>query len=285
MIDSIVRIIQQLEIIIRNGATGVDSKENADLLHEAYKLCIWYSRDDPATLLGGMDSENIANHVSFAVKLHNKARNLTAPLHAELRTILKAAAAWMLSVYSDKTPKISSVIIKLLSKASQEITLLNNKEDLSLKAANAAIAAWLSSNQIAMQKLLAPIEMQEIKISVFNAYIEKAKISSVLRYDNDVTRCAAAAALEIAQTLPAAFKICFADHAMRLGYDAASSTATMDDAIHFFRLSLNSLSGARSIESISSIPDDNETLMMSPEIIKMRIKIQLSLAYALTETK
>jgi uncharacterized membrane protein YbjE (DUF340 family) len=100
-------------------------------------------------------------------------------------------------------------------------------------------------------------------------------------------------AMEIVQTLPTTLKISFATLALKLGHHFASSSGTMSDATYYFKIALNTVDTAALIpmsRSNSSSNDEEEEsvatrMKNAANILELRMKAQLSLAYCYKESK
>ena len=79
---------------------------------------------------------------------------------------------------------------------------------------------------------LPPLEFQEIKIAIFQAFMDISDLADEVV----LVRTAITGALDISQSLPSAIKLAFVDRVMALGFQA--STSALCDAIHFFKLCL-----------------------------------------------
>lgn len=94
--------------------------------------------------------------------------------HAELRAIAKACAAWMLMIFNQPVPKAMCAVIKLLSRSCQEVLCFS--EHIALKCCTASTDLWSRISIQSLSQLMPPLELQDMKIAVFTAYLDRADI-------------------------------------------------------------------------------------------------------------
>ena len=109
-------VLKQVEIVIRGDSTKF-SIDKVKLLDSAINLYKWSSSGDAASMSSNSDSTEREKFAAIAIKMHNKARNLTAENNHDLRGLLKATAAWLLLHFSKQTIGSFSTIVKLLARA------------------------------------------------------------------------------------------------------------------------------------------------------------------------
>ena len=176
-LDGLVSDVEkQIELIIRGGSIGGQNQsapiESRQLLNAASNL--FDTLSSPLLQQEYLDVQDKTARVNAAVRLHNKVRNLAPAAHAELRAIAKACAAWMLMLFNQPVPKSLCAVIKLLSRAGQETQPFS--ELISLACCKAAIKLWGRVSLQTLSQLMPPLEIQDIKIAVFQAYLDQADI-------------------------------------------------------------------------------------------------------------
>lgn len=291
--DKVIKLIKSVETLLRSGNVG--GKDClGDMLRESQTLFEWFISQEALQEAVKLNTATRTSHVSLAVKLHNKARNLTSATYAEIKPLLKAVSAAMLSVYSDKNPKIVAIILKLFSKAAQELQARCSTQQLAYQCCITAVQLWANNNsEYTLERVLPPIEYQEVKIAVFQTYMDTALLSEQLGYDRSIARTTTSRAMEMVQSLPVVLKISFASQALLMGTNL-TTPQTMSDATHYFSLALAAISsallqqscGGRGEEDCGDGGDDsNAAYEHKQELLKLRTQAQLSLAYAFMETK
>ena len=176
-LDSLVSNAEkQIELIIRGGTVGGQNQpiqtESRQLLTAMREL--FDTLSSPLLQQEYTDTEDKTARVNAAVRLHNKVRNLAPVAHAELRAITKACAAWMLMLFNQPVPKSLCAVIKLLSRAGQETQPFS--ESIALACCKAAINLWGRVSLQTLSQMMPPLEIQDIKIAVFQAFLDQADI-------------------------------------------------------------------------------------------------------------
>lgn len=171
-LDSLVaKAEKNIELIIRGGSTS-NLTDNGVLLNTMRDL--FDHLTSPTLEQKFTEAEDKTARVNIAVRLHNKVRNLAPAVHAELRAIAKACAAWMLMLFNQPVPKSLCAVIKLLSRAGQEMQPFS--EAIALKCCGAATGLWTRISVQTLSQMMPPLELQDIKIAVFQAYLDWANI-------------------------------------------------------------------------------------------------------------
>lgn len=167
---------KQVELIIRGSSaarsTSSNQHEESLVTKNMYNL---FEHLNSAALnreCSAVEDKNL--RVTGAVRLHNKVRNLAPIGHAELRAVAKACSAWMLMLFNQPTPKSLCAVIKLLSRAGQETEPYS--VTISLKCVTATLELWSKLSINSLSQIMAQLELQDVKIAVFQAYLKKAKI-------------------------------------------------------------------------------------------------------------
>ena len=186
-LDSLVLTVEkQIELIIRGNSNtrSISSNQQEETLvtKNMYNLfehliSALLNRESSAV-------EDKNQRVTAAVRLHNKVRNLAPIAYAELRAVAKACSAWMLLLFNQPTPKSLCAVIKLLSRAGQESEPYSEK--VSLKCITATIDLWSKINLHSLSQIMAQLELQDVKIAVFQAYLKKANILMGKQVVNDL---------------------------------------------------------------------------------------------------
>lgn len=166
---------KQIELIIRGGSTAGQNPGGADngLLFGDVRELFHHLTSD-SLLKEAADIGDKTAMVNAAVRLHNKVRNLSPTVHAELRAVAKACAAWILMLFNQPVPKSLCAVIKLLSRAGQETQPF--ADDIALKCCTAATSLWKRINIQTLSQMMPSLELQDIKIAVFQTYLDKANI-------------------------------------------------------------------------------------------------------------
>jgi hypothetical protein len=170
------KIEKQVESIIRGGSVGgqvIPTQNGRSVVVEQVKELFEYLIA-PSSQTYFTDVEDKTVEVNNAVRLHNKVRNLSPVAHAELRAIAKACAAWMLMLFNQPVPKSICAVIKLLSRAGQETQPFS--DSIALKCCTAATDLWVRISIQILSQTMATLELQDIKVAVFQAYIDQADI-------------------------------------------------------------------------------------------------------------
>lgn len=237
-------ILKKVEIIIRGSQNRNDNHELINLANNVFDI---FSKEYKSTY----NNNKISNHdinfiddntdfsnnssneskevkdkyLQMAILLHNKARNLIQSTFLELRAILKAVSACILYNYSSPSTKSMIMCIKLLTRSGQELNIIRNQKERSFLCYISATNIWSKQlNQSILSSSLAPIELQELKMSSFQAYLDIAIyltqdiiINSLNTNQKDKIKQSIMCALDLVQSLPSSNKLTFAESVMNIG--------------------------------------------------------------------
>ncbi|KAJ1439677.1 hypothetical protein B484DRAFT_171938 [Ochromonadaceae sp. CCMP2298] len=279
MIDRVNNIIQQVEAIMRGGGNAnamqsisISLKENAkDLL-----TLISASIPDSAGT-----SEDKEGKLASAVKLHNKARNLTSQCHTEARCYLKAIAAWMFLRYGEQKASVHGIVIKLLSKSGQEMMTMAEGQELAGTCLSTAVQLWNTGASLSFQKDIPPHDLQDIKLSAF--WAQMSLMSLLSPSQRAEMKMAVSGAMELVQTLTARLKITFAERIIRLGHQAAHGEM-VQEAIHYYQVALSSIDSAMLPMGMGEEAQSIQ-LRKCTEVKQLRLEAQLALVYVYIDQK
>ncbi len=125
---------------------------------------------------------------------------------------------------------------------------------------------------------------------MFWTYLEESAILNSQANCQEDIRKSVSGAMEIMQGLPRQLKYTFAEHVSKLGHSAASSPHSSVDAIHYFKMVLNAIESTLIgtddpllQESDEGAAEKNPTKKLL-EVMEMRLKAQLALAFVYNET-
>lgn len=145
MIDKINEILKQLEASLRG------KKFNDNFLEDSKTIFAWaYS-----CFLGKTDGCEINKEllIEKAVMMHNRAKTITNSRFSECITLLKSAAAWILSTYAERNTKFTILFIRLHCRIASEWIQLQNIENAT-NSYNEAMTSWKQLNISALERLL-----------------------------------------------------------------------------------------------------------------------------------
>jgi hypothetical protein len=164
MLKQVETIVKLVEILLRGGSLNEKSAQDSNiLLNESYSVLKWYSCGNQPI---PSDIER-KDGLNLAIKLHNKSKNLTSNSQVQLKNILKAISGHMLLFYGDNSPKVFCPVIKILTVAGKDLQHCAPALDTSFQCLSAVVKIWSMSNITAIQQTLPPLELQEMKIAVF----------------------------------------------------------------------------------------------------------------------
>ena len=308
MIKQVDNIIQQVEVLLRGGA---NNSLIQDLVQLSQKLLLHFSSNNAIAEFERCNEKERTENLTLAVKLHNKARNLSSPSHAQIRAHMKAAAAWMLALYGGDKCKVLSVVITLLSKAGQEIVGFEGNSELALKCYEGSIRYWLNAKSINIHKEVSPIDLQDMRTAVFWSYLGIIEFYNRLGRSQEEIRKIVSSAKEESQTLNPRLKLTFAERLVALGRQVASSnthtssssssttsssasSSSTVNAIHYFNTAqqaiesalLPNLSGEQSdYGDVDGEGNSHLTLRKSAQVKKLQMDVQLSIAFLYMNAK
>lgn len=291
MIKDIEHILQQVESLLRGGAQSAASSVIHELQLRSRRAMVWFSSPSADEDFNNCDENKRADNLSLAVKLHNKARNLTAPACAEIRTYLKATAAWMLCHYgtNGKAAKVLSIAVNTLSKCGRELESYGVDADITLQCLYGSVSNWSRMSSLSLHKSFTPVELQELKLSVFWANVEKAKVVLRICGSQEDVRKAVASAGEMVQALPSHLKMTFAYEVNSIAIKVSQSPELVEDAIHLFRTSLNALDAAMIPTFNDDADGERDVDKLSPasraEIRRAKLNVLLCLSFLYMQTR
>lgn len=279
--DLIDDILKKVEIIIR----GDNLRQPVDKVHltkSAAMLFDWASSPAAKDLSDCSDPSTKETFVAAAIKLHNKGRNLQSSNSSDLKKLLKSSSAWILLNFTKQTINSFCTVVKLLSRASQDLKDSSNLKLQSLKCSQGATNTFSRLSCATLEKSLAPLELQDIKIAAFQSFINTAEQVNSAEH----RRASIAGALDIVHSLPYQLKLTFIDCVTGIA-DRISCSPTLDEAAHYFGICLHLVEDI-SLLSPSAITIDEINDYPIPDkstILHAKIKTQLSLSYVFNETK
>lgn len=289
MINQVDIIIQKIETLLRGGA---HSSLTGELHQLARSLLIWLASDKASDEYESSNDITRSEMLTSAVKLHNKARNLSMQSLGELRAILKASAGWILSIYGGEKPKVLAVVITLLSKSGQELIEFGRDVTIGLNCLSRAISMWTTAASLHIQKDVSPVDLQDMKVAIFWANLERATLLQKTDEPQQAVKKAITGAAEIVQTLPPRLKITFADRVYNLGRKITLVPTLAEEAVFYFKTAQNAVDAAMLPYSAPDLSDPDSTqrveglnVATSTEVKTLRLHIQLSLAYLYIQIK
>ena len=287
MIEDIEACMLKLEQCLRGGGAQMQSALMVDLNTQATQFLSWFSSGKAVEEYESYNDSNKADMLALAVKLHNKARNLTSSTYSDVRTKLKATAAWMLSLYGGDKSKVFSVVISILSKAGEELSNSESNAELALRCLSGSILHWNRATSLSLHKALSPVELQDMKLAVFWANLEKANLLFHHGASSEEVKKAISGAAEIMVTLPPKAKLAFAEKVIVLGREMSQTSVMLEDTIHCFKLALNAVDSALLPQIYSEdYAVDKESSAVNPsDVQKLRMNIQLSLTFLYMQAK
>lgn len=279
--------IQKVEQLLRGG--GAAGSVATELRKEAVELLSWYSSTAAIDEFEDSSDSTKSEMLALAVKLHNKARNLTSQAHGTIRTCLKATAAWMLSIYGGDKSKVLSAVTSILSKSGEELASMDEFAEPALKCLSGTILYWNRASALSLHTALSPVELQDMKLSVFWASLEKAKLLWSRTGAVDEVRKTISVAAELMQTLPSRTKLSFAERVATIAKDMAQKSDHVQDSIHMFKMALNGVDSALLpvVHVVSEAEGDGVEGRQVPPVEAriLRLNVQLSLAFLYMQAK
>lgn len=173
--------------------------------------------------------------VNSAVVLYNKAKSIVPKHLSEVKTYTKGSAAWMLSFFCENKLKTVVVCVKIHSRCAAEF-LQMGMQDFACDHFAEAVKYWNKVNIETLERALSPIEIEELKNIMFNAFIDYAKLCQKNRAEVDHIRPIIGSAMEIVQALPTV-RLQFIINLIDIGYEYASDKQYLD-GLHYFRIGL-----------------------------------------------
>lgn len=274
MLAQLDAIIQRVETLLRGGNQNAVALELYNLSRD---MLLGISTSSISEMMEETTEQAKVELVTAAVKLHNKGRNLTAQSLAEVRSILKASAGWILSIFGGDKPKVLSIVITLLTKAGQELIQHGKDGQIGSSCLSRAIYTWTRATSLAIQKDISPIDWQDMKMSVFWAYLEQISLLH-LSTDSQELKRAIAGATEIVQTLPPLLKVTFA----RRVNDLAHKATQIEDAVQLCKTALHVVDDAMlpyTVADPDSAPAGGTNQANTADTKRLRLEIQLALVF------
>lgn len=198
---------------------------------------------------------------------------MAAPTLLEAKIYLKAAAAWMLTVYGGLKFKSLVACIRLHCRAAAELMLhFESDSEAAVRSLRQAVENWGHVNNQALERMVSAAELEELRVCMFHCFVSQGRLLVRARGAPRDLQAAVAGAMELAQHLPA-LRLSFAQHAVDVGYYLAAQGFTMDGVGYFSR----ALTVLDLLEQSEEVP--------SEEREHLKIKANLSLAYLYSELK
>lgn len=273
--ERIENALKMVEKLMRGGITNqIQMNGNDSSINQANNLFLWAISSQAAEEELKQTERDL--FVSSAIKLHNKARNLTSAAFDELRALLKAAAAWIIVKFNKETSNSLCSVIKLLSKASQELRQFDVHVDHSLQCSVAAASMFARLSVPALVKSLPPIELQDLRIAAFHAYLTTAELSN----DNTLVDKCIKDAFDIVQFLNG-LKLHFIHRILHVGSKLTTSR-TSTTSIHWFEMTIHV------IEDIIAAKHNAKaefSYISLDDIMSTKVKALLSLAFISNELR
>lgn len=288
MFDEVDVVFKQVEGLLRNA----NSKAISDTARISMRLLNWFSSLDAADEVYSLSDKQKSSHLELAVKLHNKARNLVAAPLTEVRTLLKATSAWMLTLYGGEKAKTYVAAIKILSKCGQEFSALHPA--IAQQCFLSTIDNWKKASSKSIQLDASPLELEDLKTAVFWSYVEVVRCRSYCSGVDDYehTRKHISEAIEIMQTLPSRLKFTLAEEVMTVAYRITEQESTyqlmmMDESTYYFKTVLHIIDSAMlpdsNVEGISS--SSSSSSIVKIDMLKVKINAQLALSFIYMEQR
>jgi hypothetical protein len=287
---------RHVETIIRGSASSLAKHARDSILEVGTNLFSAISSENFTAIYSKLEILESELYTTAAVKLHNKARNLTNESFHDIRGLLRGVAAWILIYFSKSSSAGKCTIIKLLSKSNQDLQQFENFRNFALKCCVGVAKMWSELNQYALNKQIPQIELQEVKVAVFQAYLDVVKLS-----DDDLDVCnSISKARDMVQSMSKNLKVTFSDYVVQYATKCAEKKH-YNDAIKYFNIALQtvqlilSLHHRRNEQITSSTTlekkfdlDDSEAnfdILDYQAILKSKLAIELSLAFSFNEIK
>ena len=276
----------KIERIIRGGTQSSFPQEAIALCNTLFELLS--SNADCHTALKNLSESETTGRMNVAVRLHNKVRTFTHVNYAELKARTKACAAYFLYVLSKTSAKALCNIMRLLGRAGQETQEYSQK--MAQQCCEATIQLYDTVNMEDFSRQLPPMELVDVKITIFQAYLDLANI--VVSSDTGVlerVRLSISGAMEIVQQLPDAKKTQFCRDVIILGTKLIISHGAVEDAIYLLHTALNCVDVLWNSASAPSLAGrgtiDVPSAANIEHLLQLKIRAQLSLAYCFKELK
>eukprot|EP01041_Mallomonas_annulata_P002114 gene2114-4130_t len=209
-------------------------------------------------------TEEIRNQISnTCVQLYNKVRTVQSERLNDIKVYLKASTAWILSNLSKgKELCVKSMCknVKLFIKSGREFLELQHGDfHSSLLCLNQAVSMWTTLNNNSLEKSLSSMDLEELRLDIFHAYIDQSKLhrklSSPTQKAIEAIRRSIYGALETLQMLPyelsKSLKLIFIKHVMEtaneLSYNGGDDA--VEEAIQLFKIVLETIDLTSKLQS------------------------------------
>ena len=307
-----------MESLLRGGAPMKLESEKTFVLDTGYQMLEKATSNSMYNYVLQFNVEQCLTIANSAVKLHNKVRMLTQDTYTEMRAVFKAVSAWLLNHFTPSSKLNSSdgyfKLIKMLSRASQELQLFPRSKQYSIICSRRTVELWKSLDIEKISLTLPPLELTEIKTSIFQCYLDL-----LMQSTSTEEKCnCVLSGLALVQTLPKGLKITFIVVVMETATkftDEKEYTAAIDlfriviqvldhlllqfpptktNSTSKTTLTTTSTTTATATAINNSIDDNdmNSNNMNSSmnqfsliEILKVKVKAQLALAHIYNEMK
>ena len=233
-------VLKKLEVFLRSSQSKADPQEIQELVGYAYRI-FDYFHNVVVNKKEEVRVDNNQDYVELAVKLHNKVRNMTVPSLSIAKNLLRACAAWMFILFGDKTSKILSIIIKLLSKSGEDLCRCEETKAYGLHCFNACIILWKSSGDVNLYDQLPALDLQDTKFCVFKSLQGVIMNSNIATMDISDIKQVASFGLELAESLDDRFQLSLVDTLFKIGHQLTNQDNNKNDALYFLNLAINIL--------------------------------------------
>ena len=277
----------KIERIIRGGTQSSFPQEAIALCNSLFELLSSNAACHAA--LKNLSESETTGRMNVAVRLHNKVRSFTNVALFELKARTKACAAYFLYVLSKSSAKALCNIMRLLGRACQETHQYS--QTMAQQCCEATIQLYDTVNMEDFSRQLPPMELVDVKITIFQAYLDLANIlTNSGTSDMERIRMSIAGAMEIVQQLPDTKKTQFCRDIILLGSKLTVAGA-VEDAIYHFHTVLNCLDVLWNSASAPPVAGRAATMIDAPsaadieDLLQLKMRAQLSLAYCFKELK
>jgi hypothetical protein len=279
------RILKRLETLLRTSQSKATQQDVQELVGYAYRI-FDYFHDVVVHKREQVQVDNSNDYVELAVKLHNKVRNLNLPMLSIAKNLLRATAAWMFILFGEKTSKILSIIIKLLSKSGEELCRHEETKSYGLNCFNACIVLWKTSGEVPTYDQLPALELQDTKFCVFKSLQGVIINSNIAKMEINDIKQVASFGLDIAESLDDRFQLSLVDTLFKIGHQLASGENKID-AIHFLNLGISILRKPIFQNILHTDVVDHSSSEGHSSLVRtyldLRVRVYLALVYIYTD--
>lgn len=267
-------VAARIEVLLRNGTAKLPEKDYESLKEDAYSLYNMFQESGQYSNGVKAMSETERNRLlDLAVKLHNKCRNLSSS-HLEVRAILRASCAWMFATFGDRHYRVSIIVMKLMRKSGDDMHLVGNSK-YALECWVAASNLWHYIKSTPSIDQLPPLEVQDLKLSIFNCYlgILKTKGQEGDRKNTQEALANLQAAMELLPFVSFTNRIGLAQVLVSIASTFAVSKELQNDAINMYNKCVEILDA-------SKLNDYGESSAEAKyKVNNLRLRCFLSMAY------